>query len=173
MKKMLILLIIALMAVPAFASPLTATGVTPLSLPIPVKMLIDKTVTLSVDPPEILLTAVPGKVDQTYMGYTTVMMTHNFPVKVSANIAPLGVMIAPTLKDYECGLSDSLNALTESFAGAGPVKALLTYSTPAPGPTGRGFFVGAAIHNVNIDWVVSSATPQQVATVMLTVTDLL
>ena len=172
MKKMLILLAIALMAAPVFASPLTMTGSTPLSLPIPVTMLIDKTVTLSVDPPEILLTAVPGGVGgltDIYVGYTSVLMTHNFPVTVSAAIAPIGPSLGP-LANYSVGLANTSLA----FVWGAPLPpGTIAYNTPAPAPGGRMFFVGAAIDNVNIDFVVSSDVPQQVAIVLLTVTDLL
>jgi hypothetical protein len=172
MKKLLILLAIALMAAPAFAAPLVASGPTPLSLPVPVKMLIDKTVTLSVDPPEIMLTAKPvgvGVLTNTYVGYTTVTMTHNFPVTVSAAIAPVGPSLGP-LANYSCGLANT----SAAFAWGAPLPpGTITYNTPAPAPGGRGFFVGAKICNVNIDFVVSDPAAQQVAIVLLTVTDLL
>ena len=168
MKKLLILLAVALMAAPAFA----VIGPTPLSLPIPVKMLIDKTVTLSVDPPEIMLTPKPvgvGCITDTYTGYTTVTMTHNFPVTVSAAIAPVGPSLGP-LANYSVGLANT----SVAFAWGAPLPpGTIVYNTPAPAPSGRVFFVGALIEHVNIDFIVSSEEAQQVAIVLLTVTDLL
>jgi hypothetical protein len=170
MKKMLILLAIALIAAPAFAVPLTKTAPTPMSLAIPVQMLIDKTVTLSVDPPVIMLTAqnvpsAPGTGD--YQGVTVVTMTHNFPVDVTAVIAPVGPSLGPAAV-YLCGLSDV--TIVMPF---GPLSNTLTYNTPAPAPGGRMFFLGAEVVGANIDFITSSSTPQQVAAVILTVTDVI
>jgi hypothetical protein len=171
MKKMLILVAIALIAAPAFAVPLTKTAPTPMSLAIPVQMLIDKTVTLSVDPPVITLTAqtLPlGPIGTgVYEGVTVVSMTHNFPVTVNAVIAPVGPSLGPAAT-YLCGLSDV--SIVMPF---GPLSNTLTYNTPAPAPSGRVFFLGAEVIGANIDYITSSTTPQQVAQVILTVTDVI
>ena len=175
MKKMLILLVIALIAAPAFAAPLTKSAPTPMSLAVPVQMLIDKTVTLSVDPPVIMLTAqnVPAPPPAppgtgVYQGYTVVTMTHNFPVTVSAVIAPVGPILGP-FAVYTCGLSDVVFVLP--FAN--PLTNALTYNTPAPAPGGRMFFLGAQVEGANIDFIPSNPAPQQVAVVILTVTDVI
>jgi hypothetical protein len=175
MKKLLILLAIALIAAPAFAAPLTKSAPTPMSLAVPVQMMIDKTVTLSVDPPVIMLTAqnVPAPPPAppgtgVYQGVTVVTMTHNFPVTVKAVIAPVGPILGP-FAVYNCGLSD----ITIPLPFPGPLSNVLVYNTPAPAPGGRMFFLGAEVTGANIDYITSSSTPQQVAQVILTVTDVI
>jgi hypothetical protein len=54
-----------------------------------------------------------------------------------------------------------------------PLSNVLVYNTPAPAPAGRVFFVGAEVTGANIDYITSSSAPQQVATVILTITDVI
>jgi hypothetical protein len=172
MKKMLILLVIALMAAPAFAGGTLATT------QIPCVMVIDKTVTLTVSPAQITLNildpnaAVTG--DSVYRGYTGVTMTHNFPVKVVAIIVPFGPSLGP-LAAYKVALGLAPTALPQTAADWIGLTATATqpFPTPAPAPIGEVFYVGAAVLKVDITYAPSSPTAQQVATVGLTVSDIL
>ncbi len=166
MKKLLILVTIALIAAPAFAGGILA------QTQIPVMMVIDKTVNLTVDPPEILLTiGDPNLGNPLYRGYTGVTMTHNFPVTVTALINSFGPSLGAAAT-YHVALADFPINLPQTYVGwqaAGNTDDM-DFTTPAP-PAGRLFYVGAAVANVDIGFIPSSPAAQQVATVLLTVSD--
>jgi hypothetical protein len=167
MKKILTLAAIALTAAPAFAGGILAQA------QIPVVMLIDKTVILTIDPAEILLTlGDPSGVHPLYRGYTAVTMTHNFPVLVTVMIVPFGPSLGPTAK-YLVALADYPQNLPQNRAEwiLEDDTDEMAFDIPAPPPVGRIFYVGAAVNNVDITYIPSSPHVQRVATVLLTVND--
>jgi hypothetical protein len=169
MKKMLILVAIALIAAPAFAGGTLATK------EIPVMMVIDKAVTLTVNPASILLSILDPNVavgDSVYRGYTGVTMTHNFPVKVEAAIVPFGPSLG-SLAMYKVALAKGAVNLPQTVVEWTAALAVdfENFNTPAPAPIGEMFYVGAAVLKVDLTYAPSSPTAIQVATVGLTVSD--
>lgn len=170
MKKILFLAVIALIAAPVFAAGTLA------NVQIPVMMVIDKTVTLTVSPAQITLaildpTIAPG--DSIYRGYTGVTITHNFPVIVTATIVPFGPSLGAGAQ-YRTILALSPTALPQTAAqwtGVPSPATPLMLNTPAPAPTGEIFYVGAAVLDVDFTFAPSSVTAVQVATVGITVSD--
>lgn len=168
MKKILFLTIVALIAAPAFAGGVLATK------EIPVSMVIDKTVTLSVNPPQITLNPLDeSSGDSVFAGTTSVTITHNFPVVVTAVIVPFGLSFGASAI-YQVSVvaaPTSLPQTASQWIANTTADDVLLLNTPAPAPGGEIFYVGAAICHADFTFATSSATAQQVATVALTVSD--
>ena len=167
MKKLLLITLIALLAVPAISGPLRQEM-------IPVMMIINKTIEIAIDDPQdptddyILLHRQldgSGLPTDDFEGSVVVSMVNNFPVTVTATINPTGSGLALT---------------SEWFTDVAPYNEILTYANPvevasfpaAPNP-GQQFWIGAFAGNVNIAMWPSGTIEQEVAQVLLTVSDAL
>ena len=165
--KMITIAVVALMTVSAAAvAPLSTwpDGAIPPIVAqneIPVVMLIDKVVNLTIyDPCSIELLEKPGN---WWEGHVQLNIVNNFPVTISATIEPFIPDIGEGRADaWRCALEGDLMGLDDdrSEIKLGPF--------PAPGYDFRLF---AAVDNPNLILRATQPHPQRVATVYLTVTD--
>jgi len=166
MKKLLITAVVVMLAVSAGT---LASGILK-QVSIPVMMMIDKTVTLDLDPNYIMLHIEDindPNGGPTYQGFTRVDMTNNFPVYVTAAIFQYGPSLGPAVI-YQCDIADTPS--TFAFAGAIATQ----WYAAAPAPVGVRYYVGARVMNVDITYIPSDPNePQQVAEILLTVNDAL
>lgn len=155
-KSLIAIAAVALLAMPAAT---WAVGILAQEQ-IPVVMVIDKTVTLDIDPAQIEVFNQGGN---RWQGHTWVHMTNNFNVDVIATIFPVG----PALGWWECALGRDTTSLQTATWDTRVVDSV----PPMPGPTGIYFVVGAQLYNADISLMPSDPAPQQVATVLLTIVD--
>ena len=160
-KSLIAIAVVAMLAVPGS----TLAGGIVGQQPIPVDMVVDKIVTLTVTPARILLHQVGAKA---WEGSASVHMENNFRVLVSTSITGVGPNFG-VAANYRCDIAPTTGALV--LAGAASTDSQLFDA--APPPVGLTYLVGARVDNIDLTFVQSSTTEQQVAKILLTVNDAL
>lgn len=160
-RSILISITVAMLAIPGST---WAAGIVGQQM-IPVDMVIDKVVTLTVTPPRILLHQVGAKA---WEGSANVHMENNFRVLVSTSITGVGPNLGAAAK-YRTDIAATGGAL--ALAGHASTDSQLFDA--APQPVGLTFLVGARVDNIDLTFVQSSKTAKQVAKILLTVNDAL
>jgi len=147
---------VCVVAVVAMAQPIERASIT-----VPVQMKIYKFAEIGFAPGAPTHIELEAKADGLWQGSTTMNVKNNFPVSVVATIEPYEPTVATT-SDFDCLLEGDLAGFDED----GQSNLILD-----PYPNGIDLQIWAAIKKPNLLARPSSQTSQQVAQVIITVSD--